>query len=61
MDKLVYFDAKGLGEAIRQLYVLSGTEFCDERIDFEEFKKRKAGKHHLVIHYQYSISWFRNW
>jgi len=45
MDRLLYFDAKGLGEGIRQLYILSGTEFFDEKIDLEEFKKRKTGKY----------------
>jgi len=45
MDRLLYFNGKGLGEAIRQLYILSGTEFCDERISHEEFKRRKPGKY----------------
>ena len=43
MDRLLYFNAKARGEAIRQLYILSGTEFFDEKIDLEEFKERKAG------------------
>jgi len=48
-DRLLYFDAKARGEAIRQLYILSGTEFCDERITPEEFKDRKAGKYGCLI------------
>jgi len=43
-DKLVYFDAKARAEGIRQLYAVSGTEFCDDRIDLEEFQKRKPGR-----------------
>ena len=43
-DKLVYFDAKARAEGIRQLFAVSGTEFCDDRINFKEFKKRRPGR-----------------
>lgn len=44
IDKLVYFDCKARAEAVRQLYALASIEFCDVRIDIEEFSKRKPGK-----------------
>jgi len=50
MDRLLYFNAKARGEAIRQLYVLSGTEFCDERImDHDEFNQKKRGNYKCSV------------
>ncbi|KAK5965484.1 Glutathione S-transferase [Trichostrongylus colubriformis] len=40
--KLTYFAGRGLGEAIRQLFVVAGKDFEDVRITFEEWPKHKA-------------------
>lgn len=40
--KLVYFDARGLGEAARLLFHAAGVPFEDYRIGIEEFKKLKS-------------------
>ena len=40
--KLTYFPLKGRAEPIRLTLVAGGIEFEDERINFEEFGKRKA-------------------
>ncbi|CAI2350007.1 unnamed protein product [Caenorhabditis sp. 36 PRJEB53466] len=39
--KLTYFDARGLGEAARQLFVLAGVPFEDNRLSIEQFKVLK--------------------
>ncbi|CAI2350009.1 unnamed protein product [Caenorhabditis sp. 36 PRJEB53466] len=39
--KLTYFDARGLGETARQLFVLAGVPFEDNRLSVEEFQKLK--------------------
>ncbi|KAK6008963.1 glutathione S-transferase protein [Ostertagia ostertagi] len=40
--KLTYFAGRGLGEVIRQLFVVAGKEFEDVRIAFEDWPKLKA-------------------
>ncbi|KAF1757920.1 hypothetical protein GCK72_014377 [Caenorhabditis remanei] len=39
--KLTYFDARGLAETARQLFVLADVEFEDNRLTVEEFQKLK--------------------
>uniref|UniRef100_A0A1I7TDA7 glutathione transferase n=1 Tax=Caenorhabditis tropicalis TaxID=1561998 RepID=A0A1I7TDA7_9PELO len=39
--KLTYFDARGLAETARQLFVLADVEFEDNRLTIEEFQKLK--------------------
>ncbi|GMS94966.1 hypothetical protein PENTCL1PPCAC_17141 [Pristionchus entomophagus] len=39
--KLSYFDIRGLGEVARQLLHLSGNPFEDDRIQMEDWERRK--------------------
>ncbi|CAB3404420.1 unnamed protein product [Caenorhabditis bovis] len=39
--KLTYFPSRGLAEVSRQLFVLAGVEFEDEKLDFDQFSKQK--------------------
>jgi len=43
-DKLLYFDVKARGEAIRMLYALAGKGLNEQRISFEEWPPLKASK-----------------
>ncbi|KAK5972432.1 Glutathione S-transferase [Trichostrongylus colubriformis] len=40
--KLIYFNGRGAGEIIRQLFIIAGVEFEDKRLEIEEWPKYKA-------------------
>ncbi|GMT14658.1 hypothetical protein PFISCL1PPCAC_5955, partial [Pristionchus fissidentatus] len=40
--RLVYFDKRGRAEAIRQLFVVAGVEFIDDRLTDSEWKAAKS-------------------
>lgn len=50
-DKLLYFDVRGRGEAIRQLMVLGGHSFEDVRISMEEWPGLKDRKNSCKFHH----------
>ncbi|ETN78539.1 hypothetical protein NECAME_10312 [Necator americanus] len=41
--KLIYFQGRGLGEIIRQIFALAGEKYEDVRYSFEEWPKHKDG------------------
>lgn len=43
-DKLLYFNARARGEAIRMLYVLAGKEYDNTIIPADTFDKTKPGE-----------------
>lgn len=42
-DKLIYFNVRARGEAIRMMYSIAGKELIDERVSFEEWPEKKKG------------------
>nr|CDJ94821.1 Glutathione S-transferase domain containing protein [Haemonchus contortus] len=40
--KLIYFNGRGAGEIIRQLFVIAGQDFEDKRVTFEEWPELKT-------------------
>ncbi|KAK6024788.1 glutathione S-transferase protein [Ostertagia ostertagi] len=40
--KLIYFNGRGAGEIIRQLFVIAGQDFEDKRLTIEEWPKYKS-------------------
>ena len=39
---LTYFNIEAAAEKVRLAYVLTGTEFVDDRIEFKDWPARKA-------------------
>jgi len=42
--KLIYFDIRGRAEPARAMFIMSQTDFKDERIKFQDWSTRKLGK-----------------
>lgn len=46
--KLIYFDARGIGEAIRLIFVYANESFVDERLTKKQWLRIKERKFYVI-------------
>jgi hypothetical protein len=46
--KLIYLNGRGLAEQIRYVFIISGQDYEDFRIELKDWPKYKGAKFHII-------------